>query len=310
MSFFVEIDENAYPANALDGLTIESGFRLGNAQAMMWLSQLAYETADMTKVTNVLQKLNLSLKKFARNDPITGLPPLSCCLVAAAGREATFFSFAGSDPLKFEDWITDFTAIRSSDDLHSGFKGAVDSVWNDKIRPVIEQRPKTEEKLFFTGHSLGGALAIVAAERAMRELGGKATAVYTFGSPRMGGPEFFARYTQLANSTFRLVHNNDLVPTVPSTIRGNFLHVGQFVHCASGDHFSDNTPRQPTTGNAPDIGISALQSAIATIFFFAAAHPFSQVGPRLLDQLAIALPPMVRDHIPANYFRALSIPLK
>jgi hypothetical protein len=34
-----------------------------------------------------------------------------------------------------------------------------------------------------------------------------------------------------------------------------------------------------------------------------------RIGPRPLDRLAGLLPRMVRDHLPANYFRALSITL-
>jgi len=310
MSFLVEIDRESFPDNALDGLTASSQFDLDNARAMMWLSQLAYETADAVKVGSIVGAWHLTLKELVSNDPVTGLPPESACVVAVGGRNATIISFAGSDPLKIEDWITDFTANRSPTDLHSGFQAAVASVWG-KIRPVIEQRSASEQPLFFTGHSLGGALAVVAAERAMRELKVTATAVYTFGSPRTGGQEFFDRYTPgLGNLTFRLVHGTDLVATVPPTLRGGFLHVGRSVQCPSGGHFDQQTPIDPSDENKPDIISSALHAGLSAIFAFAAFHPFSRVGPRLLDRLAGLLPPMVRDHIPANYFRALSIPLQ
>ena len=311
MSFLVEIDESAYPANAFDQFSASPSFALEDARAMMWMSQLAYETADPDKIKRILGRWTLDLKACASNNPTTRLPPNSACFVAAAGRKATIVAFSGTDPLNLIDWITDFTVIHSPDDLHSGFKAALDAVWDTKIRPLIEQPPTGTQNLFFTGHSLGGALAIIAAERAMRESNVPPTAVYTFGSPRTGGEDFFNRYgPQLADRTFRLVHANDIVPTVPPTIRGRFLHVGHCLQVASGDLFDAQTPRQPIKQNNPDIIKSALQSALATIFFFGAAHPIPSVGPRLLDQLSILLPPMVRDHVPANYFRALSISLK
>jgi len=307
MSFLVEIDESAYPADALDKFSASPSFALENAQALMWMSQLAYETAHPDKIKGILGRWTLDLKAFASNNPTTRLPPNSACFVAAAGPKATIIAFSGTDPLNLIDWITDFTVIHSPDDLHSGFKAALDAVWDTKIRPLIEQ----PQNLFFTGHSLGGALAILAAERAMRESSVRPTAVYTFGSPRTGGADFFDRYgPELADHTFRLVHANDIVPTVPPTIRGRFLHVGHCLQVASGDLFDNQTPQQPINQNDPDIVKSALQSALATIFFFAAAHPVQKVGSRLIDQLSILLPPMVRDHVPANYFRALSIPLK
>jgi triacylglycerol lipase len=310
MSFLVAIDRESYPDNALDGFEASATFSLNDARAMMWMSQLAYETEDAVKVGKIAGAWQLTLKDLASNNPVTGLPPQSACMVAAAGRNATVISFAGTDPLKIEDYITDFSFIRSPADLHSGFQAAVESVW-DKIKRVIEQRPASEQLLFFTGHSLGGALAIIAAERAMRELNATATAVYTFGSPRAGGSEFFGRYTpRLGDLTFRLVHGTDLVATVPPTLRGGFLHVGRSVRCASGGLFDRQTPIDPRNANEPDIVQSGLHAALAAIFAFAALHPFSSVGPRLLDRLAGLLPPMIRDHIPANYFRALSIPLR
>ena len=309
MSFLVEIDESAYPKDAINAFTANSAFGLDNARAMMWMSQLAYETADENKVGRILASWGMNKRAFKTNNPITGWPPESACLVAAGGRNATIFSFAGSDPLKIQDWITDFTVRREPDDLHSGFEGAVDSVWG-LIEPVIRQRPATEQNLFFTGHSLGGALAIVAAERAMVESKVNATAVYTFGGPRVGGQTFFNQYSPIADCTFRLVHGNDVVPTVPPTFRGGFVHVGHCIQCASGDRFDQQTPIGPVSQNDPDIVASTLQSALGSILVVAGLHPFTSVGTRLVDQLATLLPPMARDHVPANYFRALSIPLR
>ena len=50
MSEFVTPDRSRYPDNALDGFEATPRFKLDNARAMMWLSQLAYETASESKV--------------------------------------------------------------------------------------------------------------------------------------------------------------------------------------------------------------------------------------------------------------------
>lgn len=47
-------------------------------------------------------------------------------------------------------------------------------------------------KLFLTGHSLGGAMASLAAPDIKDNFGG-ISAFYTFGQPRVGNPQF-ARY--------------------------------------------------------------------------------------------------------------------
>ena len=312
MSFLVELARGAYPDNALKGFAPTRQFSLANARAMMWLSQLAYETAHESKVRSILDAWQLTMHKFISNDPATGFPPESACVVVAGNRDATFVAFAGSDPLKFEDWITDFDAFKSATDVHTGFQDTVENVWPEieaAIKTSMANRPASGQYLFFTGHSLGGALAIVAAARAgdTPEFRNLPTTVYTFGSPRTGGLDFFGRYT-LGDSTFRLVDGSDVVATVPLPEPGSYRHVGQAVLCKTGEVFLDTTT--PVAGNKPDIVESSIKAAIDDIRSFAAFRPIRRIGPRPLDLLAALLPTVVRDHVPANYFRALSIPLR
>src|ERR1700748_2945480 len=103
MSIFVELPRNAYPDNALDGFTAIRDFKLDNARAMMWLSQLAYETAHQDKVDDILKAWKLSKLGFVTNNALTGLAPHSACVVVAEGHGATFVTFSGSDPAKPED---------------------------------------------------------------------------------------------------------------------------------------------------------------------------------------------------------------
>ena len=50
MSFLVRLPEATYRDDAFEHFTVDPEFTLGNAQAMMWLSQLAYETDDGKKI--------------------------------------------------------------------------------------------------------------------------------------------------------------------------------------------------------------------------------------------------------------------
>ena len=145
MTFLVELPKEAYPANALDGFEVRSDFKLENAQAMMWLSQLAYETADKGKIDDLLKGWKLTRRAFGSNAPATGLPPKSACFVVAGGRDATVVTFSGTDPLKIQDWITDFTVQAKLDVLHQGFSDAVETVW-PTIKSAIEGRPELGEK--------------------------------------------------------------------------------------------------------------------------------------------------------------------
>jgi triacylglycerol lipase len=310
MSVFVELPRNAYPDNALDGFTATREFKLDNARAMMWLSQLAYETAHQDKVDDILKALRLTKLTLITNNALTGLPPHSACVVVAEGRGATFVAFAGSDPAKPEDWITDFEATPSPDDLHSGFAKAVETVW-PAIQAALTNRIAPTQPVFFTGHSLGGALAILAAflaaSREPLERNVEQIVVYTFGSPRNGGEKFFSDYTRrLGDATFRFIHGTDIVPTVPFTLLHVYRHVGQAVQCESGAHFEGVAPMAPD-GDEPVIRQSVAKAGLADFEGVRTLQFFHGIGPGLRNELTGVLPRMIRDHVPQSYFHALSI---
>ena len=308
MSVAVKKPPSFYRPHALDGFQASKDFSLVDARAMMLLSQLAYETDEEKKVEDVLKAWGLTKLGFKTNNPSTGLPPDSACLVVAEGPRATFVTFAGSDPLKVQDWITDFDAIPSPDQLHNGFEKTVKNVFPD-IQEALGKRVAPDQPVFFTGHSLGGALAIIAAWRTSLLPNAAKIMVYTFGSPRNGGPKFFNDYTpRLGNSTFRLVHGTDLVATVPPTLLGVYQHVGHAVQCPSGGVFEGVLP-MARDENKPDFLKSLRQSAFDDVGALIALDIIPIFGGGLLEELEQFLPRMVRDHVPDSYFRALSIPL-
>jgi len=92
MSFLVAMARAHYHDNAFDAFTALSGYSLENARAMMWMSQLAYDTDDRPKVESVLDAWGLGLRAFVTNNPITGFPLGSACAVVAGGRAATIVS--------------------------------------------------------------------------------------------------------------------------------------------------------------------------------------------------------------------------
>jgi triacylglycerol lipase len=312
MSALVRKDRSAYPKHLLAGFPASRQFDLVIARAMMWLSQLAYETDDEGKVDSILSDWELMKLGFKSNDPGTGLPPHSACVVVAEGQGATFVTFAGSDPLKFQDWITDFSAMPSPSNLHSGFEQAVETVLPD-IRMALGKRAAPNQTVFFTGHSLGGALAILAAWRISLLPNAPEIVVYTFGSPRNGGLEFFNDYTpRLGDFTFRMVHGTDIVPTVPPTLLDVYRHVGQAVQCPTGGHFQGVAP-MARNRNKPNLVESAAQAGFSDAAAFAALQLIPgitlqlNIQKELHDLLIASLPRIIRDHVPDSYFRALSI---
>jgi triacylglycerol lipase len=100
--------------------------------------------------------------------------------------------------------------------VHQGFQRALDEVWQDLL-DALKPLHSPSRTLWMTGHSLGAALATLAAERYKNVQG-----LYTFGSPRVGDSRF---RVQFPAKGYRLVHNNDIVTELP--LPGIYFHVGE-----------------------------------------------------------------------------------
>ncbi len=124
------------------------------------------------------------------------------------GTEQTLKDFVTDLQMGVEALVSDDVAV------HEGFRLALDSVW-----PEIEEAlADLSCPIFFTGHSLGGALATLAASRRAPK------ALYTFGCPRVGNSRFVKSLEGIP--TFRIVDDWDLVTMVPPEMLG-FRHGGE-----------------------------------------------------------------------------------
>jgi triacylglycerol lipase len=132
--------------------------------------------------------------------------------------------------------------------VHRGFQHALDSVW-DEVQAAVNEMG-AGKKLFFCGHSLGAALAQLAAHRFA--LAGSAVAhVYVFGSPRVANREFRDHYNELlAARTFLHINNKDIVTTIPLALLG-FHHLGGEPRSFNNGHVITNvaTAEAETTNN-------------------------------------------------------------
>jgi hypothetical protein len=75
--------------------------------------------------------------------------------------------------------------------------------------------PRPLTSLTICGHSLGGALATLLALDVAANTSFKNPTVYTYASPRTGGPNFASTYTQVVPNTTRIAGRLDLVPKLP-----------------------------------------------------------------------------------------------
>ena len=129
-------------------------------------------------------------------------------LVATRGDDCVV-AFRGTDDV--EDVLTDLRFQLGDDDVHSGFTRALDRIWADVVDHLAGRRA------WFCGHSLGGALATLAAARYPAAEG-----LYTYGSPRVGNKAFAGSFDVPA---WRFVNNNDFVVHLPPP--RPYMHVGR-----------------------------------------------------------------------------------
>jgi hypothetical protein len=130
-------------------------------------------------------------------------------------------------------------------------------------------------RIWLTGHSLGAALATLAADRFQDVQG-----LYTFGSPRVGDRQFQKNFQLRA---YRVVNGDDIVARVPP--KGIYRHVGAL-------KFIDHQGRI-------DDGLDVNE----------AADPPCRDASEVCDDLketkpsgsAKLIPDAIRDHVPLLY---------
>jgi triacylglycerol lipase len=139
----------------------------------------------------------------------------------AASDHMVLIAFRGTEPSKIRDWLSDsntpvIPGPAGKGLVHLGFSRALASVLSE-IRDKIKEAYTDHKTLWYTGHSLGGALAMLAAASVyFSDLELLADGVYTFGQPRTCDRLMAAAYNAAFKSRhFRFVNNNDVVAQVP-----------------------------------------------------------------------------------------------
>ena len=124
---------------------------------------------------------------------------------------------------------TDFAAAGVGARFHRGFMGSLHEIWEPLLATVAEAMESSSRPLWVTGHSLGGALALLAAWRLQRNFI-TVHEVVTFGAPMIGNEAAARAFEQeFAGKIFRYVNFEDPVPLLPSIS----LVANTYAHCQS-----------------------------------------------------------------------------
>lgn len=182
-----------------------------------YASAIAYK--EEQEIKNILSSMGLSTNKesfcFLNQSNTQGFIVSNDKLIAVV--------FRGTESSNLHDWFTDLeidfadnTEFAGGIKVHSGFYKALCSVY-EALKNFLELPNNKGKAIWFTGHSLGGALATLAAFKLHHEgYENKILGLYTFGQPRVGNVIFAKRFDEkLGHKSYRLVNNNDIVPRIP-----------------------------------------------------------------------------------------------
>jgi len=238
---------------------------LGNAYWLAKAANLAYET-DSTKLMATLASWGLRGYVLESKDPeVQKFWKASVATVDTQGfiavdDNAILVCFRGAEAARPADIVTTLkVSLVSAGDygtgqVHEGFKSAIDSVW-EEVAAKISKLGANRQPVWFAGHSLGGALAVLAASRydllirkrnaeakkaamkveqqmepdqhdnatligkrqqALAGLRGRVAGIVTIGQPRIGDEAFADEINdRMGQSHVRVINNRDIVPRVP-----------------------------------------------------------------------------------------------
>ena len=135
----------------------------------------------------------------------------------------------------YKDVITDLKIWRKKCDylkntlIHSGFLEQYNSIREsiiDEIDEVIDN--ENIKRIIFCGHSLGAALATIAALDYKLQNSTQNVKCVTFASPRVGNKSFSKLFNKTIKTSYRIVYHRDPVTFLPTLIR--FHHVKGCIH--------------------------------------------------------------------------------
>jgi hypothetical protein len=208
-------------------------------------------------------------------------------LVQSPSGRVAVLAFRGTDPASFVTMFADGEVMQRpfcGHGVHAGFYANVEAVWDDvseALHAAMQgaalndqgariELPNKLETLYVTGHSLGGAMAVLAAARLFGrgyeawEPARLVQGVYTFGQPMVGDKGFADLCGRSFGSRlYRHVYRTDVVPHLPPKSSIPYAHTGKEWRSESvlspwqGDH--EASRRAPLPAAVFDVLLNAVE---------------------------------------------------
>lgn len=148
----------------------------------------------------------------------------------------------GTEPTNLVDWLTNAKFLLDKEPwgrVHHGFQKTLDDIW-PQLLPLLKGRHRP---IFLTGHSQGAALICMTAARIAQQrlfdldlIQG----IYAMASPRFCNGAYQGAFNATFKEIcFRVVNDNDIVPSIPPEALG-YRHVGSYLHLSEGGRLLNN----------------------------------------------------------------------
>lgn len=234
-----------------------------------------YAYADTQTFATMVSRLGLDVQGCVRiSQTVDAMFVASTAfLVQSRCGRVVILAYRGTEPQNLGNWLGDADVGCESSLLsvgegvhpprvHAGFYFNVRVTWwgvMEELRRALEGRSLLEparaveaplESLYVTGHSLGGAMAVlfalaVAGSGKHREIAERLRAVYTYGQPMAVCAPLPPWVAEVGSRLFRHVRARDPVPALPPAQWGPFVHIGQEFRPQDGGWRRSEAPVEP-----------------------------------------------------------------
>jgi hypothetical protein len=298
------------PPNLVDEmLAAGDGYDPRLAYALSVIAGWSYSDAD-----TLANKLKYYELPKAVVDAVTVINPAmlivaSAFLVRSECGRLGVLAFRGTEPANAINWLTDTDVVQrpfGKGLVHQGFYANLQALWEEisaKLDEATQEPPPRLdgrqlaplERLYVTGHSLGGAMAVLAAAKLAvhddPEVQALMHSVYTFGQPAVGNLDFVKECdASFGDRLYRHVYAYDVVPRLPPVWGDRFVHFGT-------EYVTWSASKPWTKADPPGESARWIVSAAASC-----ATSFVTRRLPLLEHLP--LPFSIDDHSPTRYIEA------